>query len=102
MARYGPVTFWLDTEDENDKVLIALYESVRERRQNQSQVTRDLLHKALGHGVVTLEDVRAQLDTIESLLRSGAVVAQSGAGDPVSDPDPERQEEAIIDRLPNF
>jgi len=100
MARYGPVTFWLDTDDDDDKVLIALYESVRERRQNQSQVTRDLLHKGLGHGVITLEDVKAQLDIMETLLRNGATVAQSGAGD--SDPDPEQQEEAIMGQLPDF
>ena len=99
MARYGPVSFFLDTEDENDKMLIALYESLRERRQNQSQVTRELLHKALGRGVVTLEDIQAQLDTIESLLRGGAVVAQSGAGDLVPDPD---SEQAIMGTLPDF
>jgi len=99
MTRYGPVTFWLDTEDDNDKMLIALYESVRERRQNQSQVTRDLLHKGLGHGVVTLEDVKTQLDIMETLLRNGAAVAQSGAGDPVSNPD---SEQAIMGKLPDF
>lgn len=100
MARYGPVTFWLDTDDDDDKVLIALYESVRARKQNQSQVTRDLLHKALGHGVITLEDVKVQLDIMETLLRNGAAVAQSSVGD--SDPDPEQQEEAIMGKLPNF
>jgi len=85
MPRYGPFTFFLNSDFEVDKALLAYFDGVRERHQNLSQAIRELCYKGLTGKGGTLEDIQARLDRIEQALSGGVVIGTRDADEPSSE-----------------
>jgi len=100
MADSYTISFALDISNARDKVLIEWLKELRARKQNTSEAIRDTLHRGLGGPGISLTDIKAQLDVIETLLRNGVVVAQADTSN-APDPDTKQQEaEAKLDAMP--